>query len=291
MNKRVYYFSGTGNSLVVARDISKKIGGELISIPTVMGKDVIKINADMIAIVFPVYHQGLPFIISRFVNKIDNLEGKYIFAVCTYGDSPGISLKYLNETIKTKGGRLAAGFAIKMPYNYITPSFTIKSFYNSFKLRKVEKKDQERMFSNCQDKVNQIVKYVKAQKDGRIETEAEIIENIVDFLNLRDTLQKYIWLKVANFKGETNLPFQECLQLMDYGFKYEGNCASCGICEKICPVDNIKLVNGYPEWQHHCEQCFACLHWCPKEAIQFRDGTKQGERYHHPDVRLADMIN
>jgi flavodoxin len=38
----VYYFSGTGNSLAVARDIAEKIKGKLISIPSVMEKEKIE---------------------------------------------------------------------------------------------------------------------------------------------------------------------------------------------------------------------------------------------------------
>jgi len=43
-------------------------------------------------------------------------------------------------------------------------------------------------------------------------------------------------------------------------------------------------------WQHHCEKCFACLQWCPQEAIQFGSKTSGRKRYHHPDVKLADMV-
>jgi hypothetical protein len=35
MSTEIYYFSGTGNSLVVARDIARKTGGRLIPIATV----------------------------------------------------------------------------------------------------------------------------------------------------------------------------------------------------------------------------------------------------------------
>lgn len=36
MRTEIYYFSGTGNSLVVVRDIAEKLGGKLVSIPAVM---------------------------------------------------------------------------------------------------------------------------------------------------------------------------------------------------------------------------------------------------------------
>jgi MinD superfamily P-loop ATPase len=49
------------------------------------------------------------------------------------------------------------------------------------------------------------------------------------------------------------------------------------------------MVDGRPTWHHRCEQCFACLQWCPEEAIQFGTETAGKDRYHHPDVTLADM--
>ena len=77
MNKvEIYYFSGTGNSLVVARDIAEKTNGKLIPIPSVMDKERITTDADVIGIVFPVYHaifDGMPLIIGRFVRKMENM--------------------------------------------------------------------------------------------------------------------------------------------------------------------------------------------------------------------------
>lgn len=290
MSTVIYYFSGTGNSLAVARDIAEKTNGKLIPITSIIDKESITTDADMIGIVFPVYNQGIPFIIKRFVNKFDSLDGKYIFGVCTYGDSPCTSMEYLNNIIKLQGGKLAAGFAVNMPYNYITPSFVLKDFFRSFVLRQVAEEKQQKMFGNWERKLESIYEYVQAHKEGHFEMRAEVIEHLMDFLNLRETLQKKAWLKVAGFKGQTDLPFQESIQLMDYGFRCDDKCNGCGICLRICPVNDIEMVIGRPVWQHHCEQCFACLQWCPKEAIQFGNGTSQGKRYHHPDVKLSDML-
>ncbi len=203
----VYYFSGTGNSLVIARDIAGRTNGKLISIPSVMDKESIKTDADVIGIVFPVYHGDIPFIIRRFVNKMNNLDKKYIFGVCTYGDSPGLSIKYLDKIIKSHGGKLAAGFAVNMPYNYITPSFVLNDFFKSFVLREIAIEKQQEMFINWKKKLESIYEFVHTRKEGLFETSAEIIEHLVDFLNLKETLGKTFWLKIAGFEGHTNLSF------------------------------------------------------------------------------------
>jgi len=67
-------------------------------------------------------------------------------------------------------------------------------------------------------------------------------------------------------------------------------CDGCGICKKICPVDNIEIVDNKPSWSNHCEGCFACFHWCPKEAIQFGNTNMNIKQYHHPEAKIVDIM-
>lgn len=76
----------------------------------------------------------------------------------------------------------------------------------------------------------------------------------------------------------------------DKKFFVQETCNRCGLCEKVCPVQNIRLVDGRPAWQHHCEQCMACLQWCPQEAIQFGKATIGRRRYRHPEFKAADFM-
>jgi len=290
MDKTIYYFTGTGNSLAVAKDTANLIEAELIAIPSKVNKPLIENNSKVLGIVFPVYHQGVPNIVRKFINKLTVLEDKYIFAICTYGDSPGISLKYLKEMLNNKNGQLRAGFAIEMPFNYINPSKNIFNFFSSFTLREINEKEKNILFNEWKHKSKQIAEIINKQKEAKIETEAELIEQLGDYLNLRDTLQKYIWLKVAGYNNYKGLTMQEALKYMDHGFKVEPSCNSCGVCEKICPADNIKISQDKPQWLHNCEQCFACLQWCPQKAIQFKEGTNKKPRYHHLDITLSEMI-
>jgi ferredoxin len=196
----------------------------------------------------------------------------------------------LDKLIKAKEGKLAAGFAVKMPYNYISPTMVFKDFLKSFTLREIPFEKQQKMFKDWEKKLEIVSQFLNTRKEGISETNARIIEHLMDSLNLRETLQKSVWLKIAGYKGHTDLPFQESIQLMDYGFNCDDKCISCNICLKVCPAKNIEIVNGRPVWQHKCEQCFACVQWCPKEAIQFGNKTSGKKRYHHPDVKVSDMF-
>ena len=53
-------------------------------------------------------------------------------------------------------------------------------------------------------------------------------------------------------------------------------CIQCGLCQKLCPVDDIKGTP--PEWLHNerCTNCLACYHHCPAHAIHWGN-MKRGQ--------------
>ena len=117
MNTEIYYFSGSGNSLAVARDVSTELNAILTPIMSVINQENINIEADIIGFVFPIYDFKPPQFMQGFISKIKNIQSKYIFAICTYGITPAKSLKHLENTINSYGGHLSVGFAVEMPQN------------------------------------------------------------------------------------------------------------------------------------------------------------------------------
>lgn len=75
----------------------------------------------------------------------------------------------------------------------------------------------------------------------------------------------------------------------DKKFNVSETCDGCGICAKVCPVQNICLMDGKPVWQHHCTQCAACFGWCPKQAV---GGTNLAAKTHYtnPNVTLQQIL-
>ena len=76
---------------------------------------------------------------------------------------------------------------------------------------------------------------------------------------------------------------------MGQSLKADESCTSCGICEQVCPVGNITMVDGAPRWNNHCEMCLACLNLCPEAAIQYGKKTAGLRRYRNPYVSVADI--
>ena len=82
-------------------------------------------------------------------------------------------------------------------------------------------------------------------------------------------------------------PADDC----DEYFTVSDLCDGCGICQKVCPVRNISLVTGKPEFKHGCSHCLACLHNCPQAALDWNNLTAGKPRYRNPDITLKELLD
>jgi len=257
----IYSFSGTGNSLHIAKCLKEMLNEcELLPIAGLMKQDSITATSEKVGFVFPVYSWGLPKIVYDFVEKIDLSNTKYIFAVTTMG---GFSEQYVEpllvKLLKPKNKELDAAYNLRIFSNNIWGSKRINPVPKKKKGDKRRKKAEKKL--------------VKIAEIIRNNQKSKISEKSV--YPMKDSYYKFI--------NEVNT--------MDEKYFVDENCNGCGICQKICPVDNIVLVNEKPEWQHKCQMCTSCLHYCPQIAIQWGEYTLGRERYNHPDITVKELIN
>lgn len=250
MNK-IFYFTGTGNSLQIAQDLCEKIGN--CSIEKVAEYNGEKIEAERICIVFPVYNWGIPLIIGDFLNKLNIDEQAAVYAVANFGGFPGKALDMVEEILNKKGRKLSGGFLIRMPGNYIIG-------YGAYK-----EDAQKKMFKKESIKTDYIAETIINKKVLPVEKSFSLISKL--FTN-------YFYKEVSQFHEK------------DKNFYVNDSCTGCGLCEKRCPVNNIVLKNGKPEWNHNCELCLSCLQSCPKKAINYGGKTEKRKRYLNPNVKL-----
>lgn len=248
------------------------------------------VPVDRIGMVFPVYHGSYPLIVKRFVEEAGDLSKYYVYAVCTCGDSPGVTMQHLADLIAAGGGELAAGYAVRMPYNYVTPAPKLREFYESFTLRDIPEDERKQMYAAADRRVLEIARDVAMARRGVLEAAHDPVTRLVERLHLHESLGKRVWLRVGGVRGRIKAPFIKARQRMDRAFAVTDACVDCGLCMRICPVYNIAIEEHHPTWQGHCEQCFACLQWCPQGAIQFGSNTVGQARYHHPEITVSDML-
>ncbi|MHA2125814.1 MAG: EFR1 family ferrodoxin [Promethearchaeota archaeon] len=261
MTTEIYYFTGTGNSLNIAKSIEDKLKDcELIPIAKIWQKESLMSTSDKVGFVFPLYYSGLPKIVYDFISKIDVRKSNYFFAViATGGDITALlPLQQINNILKSKERTLSTGLVITMPNNYII-GYDIHS-----ELR------QKEFFEKAQKQIEEI---------------SEIIANKGN--NLTQEIFEKNLSRAERFNGN----FRKVVNEGDKAFYAEESCTSCGVCEEICPVSNIELIDGKPTWLHKCQQCLACINFCPEKSIQFGTQTKKTQRYHHPDITLKEIIN
>ncbi len=72
-------------------------------------------------------------------------------------------------------------------------------------------------------------------------------------------------------------------------FRTEDSCNGCKTCEKVCPVDNIK-VEKKPAFSQNCQRCLACIQNCPQKAIHHKK-EKSSERFRNEHISLKEIVN
>ncbi|GAB6285478.1 MAG: hypothetical protein STSR0009_16790 [Methanoregula sp.] len=99
----IFCFTGTGNSLKVARDVGAGLpDAEIIHMShTNLPRTAVGYTG-AVGIVFPVYYCGLPHMVKQFVELLNLDPPCYEFGIATYGGMPGIAFDQFCECHKKR---------------------------------------------------------------------------------------------------------------------------------------------------------------------------------------------
>ncbi len=277
MSTEIYYFSGTGNSLYVAKELQKRIPeSKLIPIVGLLNMDTIEVKAETIRIVFPLQGPTFPIAVKMFLRKVDLKSTNYIFAIATRGGTTCRIKSEINKILRKKGKSLNSHFILTVFNN--DPKHKNDNNQYSFRIPSTEE---------------------LCQKEIELKTKFDFIQKIIvnkETSHEKDTQYFYKYGFILEWIILLAIKSQESKSIKNY-FYTDSKCTGCGLCEKVCLAKKIKMKNGEPCWQEDilCYMCYACLNFCPAESIQINSKwymksytTTQG-RYSHPFCLVEDI--
>ena len=224
----VFYFTATGNSLFIAKQLSDSP----LSIPQELKKTDLTYEADEIGFVFPDYAAAVPVIVREFVEKA-RFKASYIFSVITFGNASVNVAEWWNDWAKAKG----------LHNNYINTILMVDNYLPVFDMNeqiKIDKKTDENMAG--------IIGDISGHKDFIAPSEMgwftkEMLQEMQDmhFSQKSEQLIKLDADKCIQCTTCTEVCPRGNFSLASGGLQISGKCEFCLACVQNCPQHALSL--------------------------------------------------
>lgn len=243
-------FSGTGNSLAVARRISEILGDGITHIAP---GTILAPGSERIIWVFPVYSWGLPPVVDDFIAAQTALAGRPHYCVLTCGDDVGLADRRWRRAVERRGATdIRACRSVQMPNTYVC----MKGF----------------------DVDSPELAQSKVEASGAaVDTICRDIE--AGAADSKVTRGAFAWIKTAVI-----YPWFRRHCMSPRRFRTSDGCTACGLCARSCPLGNITLDGApggrSPAWHDRCTLCLRCYHICPHHAVHYGRATRgKGQKH------------
>lgn len=251
----ILYFSGTGNTAFVVKEIEKNFAKNDISYITfnMEAFDETQIealeSADVLFFGYPVHGSMAPMIVWEFVRKYaSHFEGKKGLVFCTQWFFSGDGGAYMARILKKCDVDVLAIEHFKMNNNISDfPLFGVKNGSENSKML------------------------------TRVTQEIELF--VLDFIN-----GKYV--KIGNSFGSMllgafqRIPFSKWEQKLSKNVRIDTEkCTLCNLCVEQCPTKNLFNEGAAIEQNGKCTLCYRCVNQCPVAAISIMGKNKPNKQY------------
>lgn len=247
----VFYFTGTGNSLYVA----KRIEENPLSIPQVMREGNSEFTSDRIGIVAPVYGHELPSMVKEFMKKTI-FHTDYFYIILTYGNRHGGAAELAEKFCEE------CGIAV----NYINVIIMVDNWLPGFDMneqKKIDKKFEGNMAAILAD--------LAAHKS--------MISEVTD--TDRAAHQQFL-------DRMSQMPADAWQHLLRVTAACTG-CGICEkVCPSASVhIEDGRAVHI----PGNCQTCLACAHACPEKAVQLTiPEVNPDARYRNEHISLQEIM-
>lgn len=247
----VFYFTGTGNSLYIAKQIER----EPISIPQIMQRECLEFTAERIGIVAPVYGHEVPTMVKEFLRK-SVFYTNYFYMILTYGNRHGGAAELAKKLCDECGVSVNYINVILMADNWL-PGFDMDE------QKKIDKKVEENMdkiLSDLAKRKNMISEVTDIDRAAHQQ-----------FLDRMSQMPADVWQHLLRVTGN-------CVGC--------GTCEKVCPSSSIHVVDGKAVhIPG------NCQTCLACAHACPQKAIQLTiPEANPDARYRNEHISLHEIM-
>ena len=244
----IFYFTGTGNSRYIAKQIAAVTGETIVSInDKIKAGDTAPIETDgRVVFVTPTYAWRIPRIVENWIRAVEFDGADKAWFVMDCGSEIGNAAAYNARLCADKGFAYMGTAQIVMPENYIA------------------------MFrAPDEDEAREII-----AKAGPVigKTAAELKAGAPFAKPRKNVYDRFM-------SGPVNPLFYR-FTVKANAFTADQACIGCGKCAALCPLNNIRLEHGKPVWGKSCTHCMACIAYCPAKAIEYGKKSVGKPRYH-----------
>lgn len=248
----LFYFTATGNSLYVA----KQLDDDRISIAQAIHGEEKKYTVDKIGVVCPVFGHEVPKLVREFLSKAE-FKTDYFYLILTYGNRHGGAAELAERMLKEFGIHPAYINVVLMADNFL-PGFDME--------------EQKRM----DKKVDAQIARIRKDVGDRVTFFSPVTDT--DRAAHQEYLDRAAKMPKEAF-GNIYRITEECI-----------GCGICTkVCPKKCfRMEGQKSVWN----SKGCMMCMACIHACPMMAIQMQIHEKNPKaRYRNENISICEIID